>query len=137
MEWQRVTNTEHKGWPAMWYLYQHSFPLSEQRTIQCQIEAMQDPQYHCYGLWEHDVFIGILMYWAWDNQQYIEHFAINPQLRGQGYGSIILKKLMDNQHTIILEIDPPIDEISIKRLHFYEQLGFQMNPYQHLSLIHI
>ena len=34
--------------------------------------------------------------------------------------------------TVILEIDPPVDDISIRRLHFYERLGFVANPYQYI-----
>lgn len=33
---------------------------------------------------------------------------------------------------VILEIDPPVDDISIRRLHFYERLGFVANPYQYI-----
>ena len=32
---------------------------------------------------------------------------------------------------VILEIDPPEDEISIRRLHFYERLGFTANPHEY------
>ena len=33
---------------------------------------------------------------------------------------------------VILEIDPPVDDISIRRLHFYERLGFVANPYRYI-----
>ena len=33
---------------------------------------------------------------------------------------------------VILEIDPPEDDISIRRRHFYERLGFVANPYQYI-----
>ena len=33
---------------------------------------------------------------------------------------------------LILEIDPPADEISIRRKGFYERCGFVVNPYSHI-----
>ena len=33
---------------------------------------------------------------------------------------------------VILEIDPPVDDISIRRQHFYERLGFITNPYEYI-----
>ena len=33
---------------------------------------------------------------------------------------------------VILEIDPPVDEISIRRQHFYERCGFAKNPFPHV-----
>ena len=35
---------------------------------------------------------------------------------------------------IVLEIDPPVEEVSIRRLHFYERLGFRLQPYEHKHL---
>ena len=36
--------------------------------------------------------------------------------------------------SIILEIEPPVTEISIKRLKFYEKLGFKLNNYEYFQL---
>ena len=33
---------------------------------------------------------------------------------------------------MILEIDPPVDEISIRRKGFYERCGFVENPFRHI-----
>ena len=32
---------------------------------------------------------------------------------------------------LILKIDPPVDDISIRRKNFYERCGFVENPYSH------
>ena len=31
-----------------------------------------------------------------------------------------------------MEIDPPEDEISVRRQHFYQRLGFVVNPYAYI-----
>ncbi len=62
----------------------------------------------------------------------MEHFCIFPKLRGQKYGQRALEKLNEKGKPVILEIDPPVDEISIRRKGFYERCGFTANPYEHV-----
>lgn len=51
--------------------------------------------------------------------------AINPEERGKNIGTHTLEHLKCTiDKPIILEIDPPIDRISIKRKCFYENAGF-------------
>lgn len=54
------------------------------------------------------------------------------ELRGRKYGQRALEKLNEKGKTVILEIDPPVDEISIRRKGFYERCGFRANPYEHV-----
>ena len=62
---------------------------------------------------------------------YVEHFAVNTQMRGSGIGSRLLADFCKDKPLALLEIDPPQDEISQRRLRFYERLGFVQNPYSH------
>ena len=64
---------------------------------------------------------------------YIEHYAIIDKVRGQGYGTRLLGELIASTNkTVILEIDPVVDEISQKRLRFYRALGFVENDFPHV-----
>ncbi|WP_328286197.1 N-acetyltransferase [Clostridium culturomicium] len=63
---------------------------------------------------------------------YIEHLAISPNLRGKNYGSKILRDFCKDNKDTILEIDNPIDEISIKRLQFYSKTGFKLQDFEHI-----
>ena len=73
-----------------------------------------------------------IAYWEFDSYIYIEHLAVNPELRGNNIGSDTLNKLASLvDKVIILEIDPVKDDVSKKRLAFYEKLGYRVNPYQH------
>ena len=49
-------------------------------------------------------------------------------------GQRILAELSKQGKTIILEINPPVDEISVRRRGFYERCGFAENPYPHVHL---
>lgn len=41
--------------------------------------------------------------------------------------------MLEEAHkTLILEIDPPVDELSRRRKGFYERCGFAENPYEHI-----
>ena len=62
----------------------------------------------------------------------MEHLAVSPAIRGGGLGSAILSAFCDRTERVVLEIDPPEDEISVRRLHFYRRLGFCDNPYAYV-----
>ena len=36
------------------------------------------------------------------------------------------------QKTVILEIDPPNDDVSVRRKAFYERAGYRANPFEHI-----
>ena len=62
---------------------------------------------------------------------YVEHLAVSPRLRGQNMGSKALAAFAEGRR-VILEIAPPEDEISVRRLHFYQRLGFVENPQEYI-----
>ena len=74
--------------------------------------------------------MGEILYWNIGGASYIEHFCVLPSQRNKHYGQKILKAYQATP--LILEIDPPVDEISIRRKGFYERCGFAANPYPHI-----
>ena len=52
-------------------------------------------------------------------------------MRNNRYGERVLALLGKGEKTRILEIDPPVDDISRRRKGFYERCGFIDNPYEH------
>lgn len=113
-------------------LYGSSFPIFEQRTKSQQEYAFGCSQYHLSEYLDGDTFVGFIAYWEFDSQIYIEHLAVDTTLRGKGYGSQMLNSFIaSTSKTIILEIDPVVDDISRARLSFYERCGFRQNGYQH------
>ncbi len=128
-----VTDTDHIYYPIVRALYETSFPVFEKRSHSQQDLAFNSAAYHLYVYMEQDNFIGFVSYWEFDSYIYIEHYAINQQLRGQGYGSIILQAFMSSHSKrIILEIDPLLDDISKARLGFYQKNNFSENSYAHI-----
>ena len=113
-------------------LYSSSFPIFEQRTQEQQAWAFEQAEYHLSGYTDEGKWIGFISYWEFDSYIYIEHFAIDSGLRGQGYGSKVLKAFVEQKgKVILLEIDPIVDDVSAARLRFYTHCGFHTNPYPH------
>ena len=121
MEFLKIEPEDKSRWSEVWKLYEESFPVAERRKAEDHLSA-------CNQL------IGLMFFWEWDNYRYLEHLAVNPDLRGHGYGTQLLNYLRESKHTIILEIDPLINELSVRRLQFYERSGFTLTPYRFVHL---
>lgn len=88
---------------------------------------------HAESVWDGDLFVGLVFWWLADEGcAYLEHLAVEPVLRGHNYGARILHDLCRRAGRVILEIDPPEDEISRRRRGFYERNGFVYNEYDYI-----
>lgn len=132
MEIIRIKSTEDFYFNRIWEIYQYSFPRYEQRTFEHQQTAFRSDRYHMDCYVEEGRVVGFIGYWVFDTYSYIEHYAMAKENRGSGYGSRILKEFLDKtDNIVVLEIDPIIDEVSQRRLRFYQHLGFVDNPFEH------
>ena len=113
-------------------LYRRSFPAHELRLWPDQQAVMNDPLYHFDLCLLDGALAGLILYWDFGAYIYVEHFCAEPSMRGHGLGTLILAELAKKNKPIILEIDPPEDEISVRRQHFYQRLGFVANPYAYI-----
>ncbi|MGI5962906.1 MAG: GNAT family N-acetyltransferase [Lawsonibacter sp.] len=132
MKFERITSPDHPAFAQAFALYEISFPIHERRFREKQENVLAHPEYHCEVILEAGKFIGILLYWEYEGGFYVEHFAVDPALRGQSYGSRALRALGKQGKPVVLEIDPPVDEISVRRKHFYQKIGFQENTFPHV-----
>ena len=123
---ERIEDKTHPYFEEAFSLYEKSFPVFERRAKYDQISALTDSEYHFIIIKkEQGDLLGILLTWHTENFIYIEHFAITPLARGKSIGTRTLKYLRKvSDKTILLEIDPPVDKISIKRKVFYQRVGF-------------
>lgn len=134
MEFLRIAPSDIERWNKVWSLYEESFPTAEKRREEDHIRAFENNLFHPISAWEANELIGIIFYWEWNQYRYLEYLAVNTELRGKSYGSQLLRYLSDKGHTIILEIDPLINEISVRRLQFYERAGYTLTPYRYMHL---
>lgn len=132
MRLEPLTSAEHERYHEALNLYRVSFPHHEQREPASQIKILDDEEYHFYLLYDEDLFVGLALCWETETYIYVEHFCILPELRNKTYGEKGLALLGRKGKTVILEIDPPVDAISLRRKGFYERCGFVANPYPHV-----
>lgn len=130
MKMERITQTTHPLYKQAMDLYQMSFPFHEQRESLSQSQILSQSAYHFDVVRDDQDFIGEVLYWEIGDFLYIEHFCILPSMRNKRYGQKILELLQTKP--LILEIDPPVDEISRRRQGFYARCGFVENPYRHI-----
>lgn len=134
MEFLLIKPTDKERWNKVWNLYEESFPVAELRKVDDHLRACADERFFPFSVWEGQELIGLIFFWEWKSYRYLEHLAINPNLRSHGYGSELLKHLRNTGHTIILEIDPLSNELSLRRLQFYERAGYTLTPYRFVHL---
>lgn len=109
-----------------------AFPNTEMRAYQEQKKIFERPQYSVLMNEEKTAFIAL---WDFDEAVYIEHFAVKDSLRGSGIGEKMLKEFLNTttNKMVFLEVEPPEEEIAMRRIGFYERIGFVLNPYYYLQ----
>ncbi|MDE6272132.1 MAG: GNAT family N-acetyltransferase [Muribaculaceae bacterium] len=111
-------------------LYREAFPPEERRQEDMMIVG--DDRFHFLTLLdEKNAELGLLSLWSFPDFNYIEHFAIFPELRGNGLGSEALRLVSD---PVILEIEPPESGPQAAcRLEFYLRNGFRILDYDYVQ----
>ena len=130
MHFERITSTKHPLYEKALQLYHISFPWHEQRESASQDEILRNKAYHFDLVCDGETFVGEILYWEIADFLYIEHFCILPEMRSRRYGQKVLGMLQEKP--LILEIDLPQDEISMRRKGFYQRCGFTANPFPHV-----
>ncbi len=126
----RTANDPH--FADFWKIYTESFPANERRTSDQQFEVFQKPHYQINTHVTDNQVVGFIASWNDPEFVFVEHFAIAPEFRSKRFGSTVLQQFIEEfKIPIILEIEMPIDELTKRRLKFYELAGFIRNPHQH------
>lgn len=78
----------------------------------------------------HPQYAGFLTAWDFNDFIYLEHFAIDEAARNGGIGGKALKQFLASCRVpIVLEVEIPTDDLSKRRIGFYERLGFQLDTH--------
>ena len=128
----QIRDGEDRYFAEFWKIYSASFPLNERRVSNQQTDVFkkQEYQFDSYLLDNH--VIGFIAYWTTADFIYIEHLAIAPEFRSKGLGRAILKPFIESEAIpVILEIEPIINDLTRRRLKFYESLGFVQYAHPH------
>lgn len=117
-------------------LYESSFPVEERRPWP-EIGALHDgdARFTLYVLRRGGERVGMISVWRFDGFRYVEHFAVEPSMRGTGIGRRAIDRLISiDSSPVVLEVEPPVgaaDDMTRRRVRFYEGGGFSAFPLFH------
>ncbi len=129
----RTITAKDKFYKSAYELYQNSFPYLERRDDNGHDFIMQKSDYKFSVLEENGEFLGVMLYFETNDFIFLEHFAVLSTKRGNGIGANALKLLKEIGKIIILEIEYPVDELTSRRLNFYNRNGFKLTNHYHIQ----
>lgn len=114
-------------------LYYDSFPAEERRPWKnvLGLLSQEDSPYSVYVILRDNEFAGFISWWNFGNFVYVEHFAVEMEMRGNGVGSKSLRQFVDAvQMPVVLEVElPQRGEMARRRIAFYTRNGFTAHPH--------
>lgn len=121
---------------SVYRLMKISFPEDERRPYKEQMALLDRTEYKIHVLKNNDgsdicAFAAI---WDFERFVFVEHFAVSPSCRNAGVGSGMIKRLASKSgKPVCLEVEPPTNEITARRIAFYERNGFFLNDYPYVQ----
>ena len=115
-------------------IMENSFPKDERRPYGEQRALLRNPDHRVFVSKEGGRIVSFLATWRFGEVFFLEHFATDPALRGGGIGGRLLDEwIAECRGTVLLEAEPPTDEVTRRRIAFYERHGFVLNPYPYVQ----
>ncbi len=98
--------------------YTSSFPEEERRDFSLVRKLLEeDSRFEMYALLRDGIYVG-----------YAEHFAIDESARNGGIGAKAMTSFLAlHEDPVVLEVEMPTEEMSKRRIGFYERLGFVLD----------
>lgn len=132
----QLTQVQADNGPAMKFIeriYTESFPQDERRDFDEVVRLLREnDDFKMVLLSDGERPVGFISYWPWSDFVYMEHFAVDSSCRGGGYGAAGMAALLEQTgQPAVLEVEKPENELSRRRIGFYERLGFVLStlPY--------
>ena len=110
-----------------------SFPSNEIRSYIGQLNLLQNPDYSLFVKEQNGEIVGFIATWDLGDFTFVEHFAVSEKHRGKGLGSEILSKIKDMSDPLVLEVEPPTDLKTRKRIAFYEKNGLIYHDFYYVQ----
>ncbi len=115
----------------LWYaerLYLSSFPEAERREVSDWIAyTWSKPEFRNNIIEYSGSKVGFVSFWDLGDFIYVEHFATDAAVRGKGIGGRAIETLCGAAgKPVVLEVELPEDELSRRRVVFYERHGFRL-----------
>lgn len=128
MKLKRITQSDDHLLEFLLPLYEESFPPQERREER-QLRNMiaLKPEMFFNAIECDGELCGLFVYWEMEDYYYLEHLAVFPSMRNKKIGQQVLDYVRDNLLGIrILEVEPSVDEITTRRVNYYQRNGYQI-----------
>lgn len=134
MECVRITSPDDALLKEVECTYLSAFPPEERREF-AELKKLISPAspFTVQALLKEGTYAGFITYWNLADFYYVEHFAIDESARNGGIGGKVLKQFLEQcDMPVVLEVERPENEISRRRIGFYERSGFRLDthPYR-------
>lgn len=133
-----------KDFLRFWKLYCEAFPITdERRTLDAQLQVIKNPKYKVTFMEDHGELVGFLATWDLETTDghkwlFIEHTAVDRDLRNKGLGSVVGGKVLMEavkeagalKKTVVGEIEPPTGDpknTADRRASLYQRMGLKLN----------
>ena len=119
----------------VYQLMQASFPPIEFRTYAGQLALLNNPLYRLISeVDDRGKVVAFLAGWDFPGFRFVEHFAVDPTMRGAGLGSKMMRRYSGtDQRPILLEVELPDTMLARRRIGFYQRLGFNLESYDYVQ----
>ena len=117
--------------------YTSSFPEEERRDFSLVRKLLEeDSRFEMYALLRDGIYVGFITGWQFEGFVYAEHFAIDESARNGGIGAKAMTSFLAlHEDPVVLEVEMPTEEMSKRRIGFYERLGFVLDqPFMTVSI---
>lgn len=109
------------------------FPTKEVKEYSYVKEMFESGNAHALVQKEDDTIIGALCYMEVEEYVFIDYFVIIDAFQGKQLGQQMLQYFKNTiNKPIILEVELPTDDISKRRIAFYERMGFILNEHEYV-----
>lgn len=110
---------------------EQSFPKEEYRPYAAQRALLDRPEYAIYGMKEGSSIVGFAAVWELEDWLFLEHLAVDPECRNKGIGGQLLGFFTGKR--CCLEVEPPENALTRRRVGFYQRNGFFLNDYPYVQ----
>ncbi len=112
---------------------EEAFPREERRDRQAARLLLTTSAYSLLHVVEEGERRGCVGLWELPGFTFIEHLLTYPAYRNMGLGARVLGALAEGGRPLVLEAEPPISPLAVRRLSFYARCGFHRDPLAYLQ----
>ncbi|MDN3956563.1 GNAT family N-acetyltransferase [Sporolactobacillus laevolacticus] len=131
-----LTHIKIQDFDLVYELMNHSFPSIEFRPRDKQFELLKRPNFTIYARYNSSdqTLDGFIAEWSFADFCFVEHFAVQPYLRGHGVGSEMMRQYLNQaKKQVLIEVEEPVTDLAIRRIHFYQRLGFVFSAFGYIQ----